>query len=173
MGLFGLLFLIFLAVISNASPTAIANIQIQFNKIGCPLPSITGLWNNTGVITFNPQSGNPTYNYPDKDNQTLTLTCTLVHTINGFDYLCGAPFSTFCGELIYIADYTSELLANKGSAIVTIIFFILTPANFNILGFTLADLTGIALMTVIGIYAICYIFIGAMIYKLVNPFGGL
>ena len=172
LGIFAIIFLAVLAIISNTSQTSIANINIQFNRITCVLPSITGLWNSSGTIIYNPQSGNPTYNYPDKDNQTLTLTCTNVHTINGFDYLCGAPFSTFCGELIYVGDYLSEIMANKATAFFTIVFFILTPANFNILGFTIADLSGIPLMFLIAVYAICYIAIGAMLYKTLSPFSG-
>lgn len=168
MGIFGLLFLIFLAVISNSSPTAISNIQTQFNKISCPLPPASGLWNNSGTFTFD----NFAYNKRSVSNNTLTLTCSQVRTMHGVDYNYGQP-TIAIGVFFYASDYLSELLFNKGGAVATIIGFILTPANFTILGFTINDLTGLALMAVIGIYAVCYIFIGAMIYKMLSPFAGV
>lgn len=169
MGVFGMLFLAVLAIIGNSGSTAINNITTQFNRLACPMPSQTGLWNASGVIQY---SG-ATYNYPSVSNQTLTLTCTEVHTLDSFDYAYGSPTLSFAGFGFYIGDWISELLANKLSALGTLLYFFVTPANFDILGFTIADLTGIALMTVISLYAICYIFIGAMAYKIISPFSGV
>lgn len=168
LGLFGMLFLAMLAIISNTSSTSIGNIQSQLNRINCPSPEASGLWNNTGTITRTGQ----TYNYPSVSNQTLTLTCTNVHTANGFDYCYGCPTVSFAGMMFYMGDWVSEIVGNKGSAIGTLLFFFLTPANFNILGYTINDLIGVPLMVVIVAYAISYIFIGAMLYKILSPWSG-
>lgn len=157
-----------MAIVGNSAPTSIALIQEQFDKFGCPMPSITGLWNASGVIQY---SG-ATYNYPSVSNQTLTLTCTPVHTLDSFDYAYGSPTVAFAGTIFFISDWLSEVIVNKLGAFFTILFYILTPANFNVLGFTIADISGIALMLVIGIYALCYIAIGALLYKIISPFAG-
>ena len=168
MGIFAIIFLAVLAVISNTSATSIGNITTQFNRITCPLPSQTGLWNASGVIQF---SGG-TYNYPNVGNMTLTLTCTNIHTLDTIDYFYGSPTLAGAGAIFYVGDYVSEILANKVTAFFTIVFFILTPANFNILGFTIADLSGIPLMFLIALYAVLYVCIGAMLYKTLSPFSG-
>ena len=155
-------------MVGNSAPTSIALIDEQFDRFACPMPSITGLWNASGVIQY---SG-ATYNYPSVSNMTLTLTCTPIHTLDSFDYAYGSPTVAFAGTIFFISDWLSELIANKLVAFFTILFYILTPANFNILGFTIADLSGVALMLIIGIYALCYIAIGALLYKIVSPFAG-
>jgi hypothetical protein len=166
-GIFGIMFLAVIAIISNTGATSISNIQHQFDRIACPLPSQSGLWNSSGTIVLT----GATYNYPNVGNQTITLTCTGIHTTNGVDYLYGAP-GVALGVFFYIGDYVSEILANKVSAFFTIVYYILTPANFNVLGYTISDLAGIALMFVIAIYAICYIAVGAWLYKVLSPFAG-
>ena len=168
LGLFGMLFLAMLAIISNTSSTSIGNIQAQLNRINCPTPEASGLWNNTGTIRRTGQ----TYNYPSVSNKTLTLTCTNVHTADGFDYCYGCPTVSFAGMMFYMGDWISEVVGNKGSGIGTLLFFFLTPANFNILGYTINDLIGVPLMVVIVAYAISYIFIGAMLYKMLSPWSG-
>jgi len=159
-----------LAILGNTSPTALANIENQFERLSCPMPSQTGLWNDTGVIRYS----NFTYNYEAVNLNTPTLTCTEVHTLDGIDYKYGASFLTpaVVGWAYYIGDYISELFANKVSAIFTLIAYVLTPANLNFLGFTIADITGVALMFVIALYVFAYIFIGAMLYKIITPFAG-
>lgn len=161
------MFLAFLAIVSNTSATSISGIQDQFDRMTCPMPQTSGLWNDTGTITY---SG-ATYNYPSVSNQTLTLTCTELHTANSQDYYYGCPL-TCAGLFVFMGDYVASL-GDKTGAFFTILYFILTPANFNILGFTLADLSGIPLMVIIAIYALCYIAIGAMVYKILSPFSGV
>jgi len=164
--------LVILALVSNTSATGIANIQKQFNRISCPLPVGSGIWNDT---TTNPASfkfDNFAYNKRSVSNNTLTFTCSEVRTQHGVDYNYGQP-AVAIGIFFYVNDYIGELLFNKGGAVATIIGFILTPANFNILGFTLANISGVALMFVIGLYALCYICIGAMVYKILSPFAGV
>lgn len=132
------------------------------------MPAGSGLQNTTGIITYK----NGTYNYPNVNTQTITLTCTEVHTMDGFDYFYGSPTLAGAGALFYVNDYVSEILVNKAGAFFTIVFFILSPANFNILGYTINDIGGVALMFIISIYALCYIAIAAMLYKMLSPFAG-
>lgn len=162
------MFIVILGIISNTGATATDNIQDQFDRLSCPMPSQTGLWNNSGVITY---SG-ATYNYEDVSTPVLTLTCTSVHTLDGVDYLNGQPLAPV-GALYYVGDYISEIFANKLVAIFTLIGYILTPANFDILGYTLTDITGIALLFIIGLYSFAYIAIGIFLYKSLSPFAGL
>ena len=157
-----------MAIVGNSSATAIATINEQFDRLTCPMPAISGLWNNTGTIMY---SGG-TYNYANVSSPVLTLTCTEVHTIDGYDYFYGAPTIPFAGFPFFLGDWISEIFANKLSAFFTILTYILTPANFSAFGYTIADISGQALMLIIGVYAMCYIAIGALIYKIISPFAG-
>jgi hypothetical protein len=180
LGLFGMIFLGLLGILGNSSPTSATNVYNQISKIQCPMPAISGLWNNTGTIVYQ----NATYNYAYAGSRTLTLDCSEIHTIDDKDYNYGIftiqPFFTNgtgfqfgvpVGYGYYISDAISELFVNKGGAIGTIIAFFLTPVNFSILGYTISDLSGIALMFIIALYAVSYLFISAMLFKLFNPFG--
>jgi hypothetical protein len=167
MGVFGMMLIAILAILGNTSATALTNIEQQFSRLTCPMPSQTGLWNASGVLQYT----GATYNYPSVSNMTLTLTCTEIHTTNGVDYLYGSP-GVAIGVFFFIGDYISELFANKLAAIFTLIAYVLTPANLSFLGFGIDDITGVALMFVISIYVFAYIFIGAMLYKIITPFAG-
>ncbi len=96
-----------------------------------------------------------------------------MHTLDSFDYAYGSPTIPFAGFPFFLGDWLSELFANKLSAIGTLIYFFITPANFDMFGYTISDLSGIPLMFVIVIYAISYIGIGAMAYKIISPFSGV
>jgi hypothetical protein len=49
-----------------------------------------------------------------------------------------------------------------------------TPANFEIMGYTLDDLSGLALGIIIGLYVISYVFIAVWIFTIVmGSLGGL
>lgn len=174
---FGFMIIAVFAIVSNTGATATANIGARFEEIGCPMPEQSGLWsdpasNGQGVNSTLLQRDGFTYNYPNSGNQTLTLTCTPVHTMNGLDYCFGCPSPPAVGVLIFIGDYISEFFF-KASAFFQIIGYILTPINFDIMGFTIADLDGISLMIVIGLYIFAYIPIGIFLYKAISPFAGL
>lgn len=166
---FGFLIIAVMAIVSNTGQTATTNIQNQFDRIACPMPSNTGLWNSSGTLMYS----NGTYNYEAVSLPTNTLTCTEVHTLDGFDYFYGVPTVPFAGFPFFIGDWISELFANKVSAFFTIIAYILTPINLDVFGFTIADLSGVSLMFVIGLYIFAYIPIGIFIYKAITPFAGL
>lgn len=170
MGLFAfsLIFLIVLGFISNQNPTALSGIQTQFNRLTCPFPSSSGLWNNTGTLEYT----NGTYNYPSVNVRNITLTCTSVHTLNGFDYFYGTGAGVpFAGMVFFIGDLLSELV-DKAIAFFTLAGFYLLPINFTILGYTITSMSANAQMAIIGVYGFCYIFIGIGIYKIVSPFSG-
>lgn len=168
-----MIFLAVIAIVSNYAPTNQDTIQSLFDRINCPMPAISGLVNVTGTITYS----DATYNWRNGGGGTgaqppATLTCTEVHTIEDFDYLYGQPTLPFAGFGFFIGDWISELLANKLPAFFEMLGFLLSPASLNILGFTISDLSGFALMGVIAIYLMCYIAIGAMMYKIISPFAG-
>lgn len=165
---FGILIIMVFAIVSNSGQTGTANIQALMDRLDCPMPVGTGLFNQSGTFIYD----NGTYNYPDVGNQTLTLTCTEVHTLDGVDYYFGQP-AVAIGVFFYVNDYISELFGNKITAVLTMIGYILSPINFDVWGFTLSDISGIALMLVIGLYIFAYIPIGILIYKAISPFTGL
>jgi hypothetical protein len=166
--IFGFIIIMIFAIVSNSGQTGTANIQSLMDRLNCPMPSGTGLWNNTNVLTLD----GGTYNYPNVSNQTLTLTCTDVHTADNVDYFYGQP-AVAIGVFYYANDYLSELFFNKVSAIFTMIGYILAPINFDVWGYTIGDLSGVALMVVIALYVFAYIPIGIIIYKTISPFTGL
>lgn len=164
---FALMFLITLGFINQTNPSAQEETQKKFNEMTCPMPAITGLWNASGTIQY---SG-ATYNYPSVSNQTLTLTCTPIHTLDGFDYFYGTPLNAIGGTLIFIADYISEAFY-KIQSFFSLLASILSPASFDLFGYTIDDIGLMGQIFVTSLYIVCYIFIGVGIYKIVNPFGG-
>lgn len=70
----------------------------------------------------------------------------------------------------YIADFLVAVFARL-EAMFTLIGFFVLPTGFNILGITIDDLSGYALMLVISIYGLSYLAIGALMYKILSPFG--
>lgn len=160
-----------MAMVSNSGQTAIGNIQQQFDRISCPMPAFSGLWNDTstvasGVLNYTGK----TYNYPNVSNQTLTLTCTDFHTADGQDYDMGCPACV--GWVVFIPDWFASL-TDHILGVFTIIAFMLSPINFDVLGYTIDDLSGLSLMFVIGLYIFAYIPIGIFLYKALSPFTGL
>lgn len=165
-GFFGLILLIILAFISSQSPTNLSNIDKEFKRLTCPMPAISGLWNQTNVLQYT----GATYNYRSVSNQTLTLTCTQIHTLNGVDYNYGQP-TVAIGVFYFAQDVLSSVL-DKVLAFFTLVSIVLSPANFSILGYDINDLNTTGKAFVIAIYIASYIAIGAMIYKLASPFSG-
>lgn len=160
-----------IAIISNYAPDNQATIQNLFDRINCPLPAITGTWNSSGTIMYD----GGRYNYNGNlgpSGTVLTLTCTQIHTLDGFDYFYGSPTLPFAGFPFWIGDFISEIIANKLGAFFELMGFLLTPASLNVLGYSIADLSGFALMGVIALYIMCYIAIGALLYKIISPFAG-
>jgi len=182
---FSIVTLMLFAIISNSSPTGLFNINVQFLKLSCPTPLDNGVDNmlngTAGLdITYNVDiDGNATSNEQeivgtfykcDADFSSNPPTTSIQTTIKQYKAVC---FSVIpCGWFGYIGDYIS-ILAEKITAFFTLVSYILTPINFNILGFTIADIGGVGLMLVIGLYIFCYIGIGVFIYKTALPTGGV
>lgn len=75
------------------------------------------------------------------------------------------------GWLNYVGDTLTQVFYNIG-AILTLILNFLTPVGFEILGYGIEDIGGLGASIVIALYAMCYLFIGLLIYKALSPFGG-
>lgn len=177
MGIFGIIFIAILGIVSNTGTTSADNVEDQMFLMGCPMPLWSTFPNNTSIEGFavtydtirNDTFANNIYVFdcfidPVSDNRGLTVTAYL--SSSGFF----ANFSNLFATLGFLYFAFQTAFANA-IAMFTLITFYLTPINFDILGFTIADIGGQGLALVVFIYAICYISIGLMIYKLVNPLG--
>ena len=178
-GIFGIIFLSILAVVSNASEDGQENIQNQMFLMNCPSPSYDGQWNGTNVtivgfvVILNNSAG------VDFGGDGTVFRClitpltpfpafqVIMTNKNYQEVTLGFP----SGAFIYLGDFLGSSFQAINNLLQLIGLFI-APTGFNILGFGLEDLSGIALMFVIGIYAYCYIGIGILLYKVVSPFSG-
>lgn len=142
--------------VTGTTPTPI---QTQINSLNCFMPQFQG-----SPFPFpNPTSfTNMTYNTRSASNSTLTLSCTNVHTPNGFDYCYGCPASNTLGFFLFVFDYISEGV-HKVAALFTIIGLVVTPPS-NIPASVSAPLF-------LFVYIPMYILLGFGIYKGVSPFG--
>lgn len=182
MGIFGVIFLILIGIVANSSEDSLLHIQQQMFLMNCPLP----IYN--GVAILNSIDGYVL-------NYTVTKSNAIQSDFNGtridcyIDPLSADPqigasasivqygASTFWGTIPYgwlgfVSD-SFQTLFERIQAMFTLIGFFVTPTNFNVLGYTIDDLTGIPLLVVIAIYGISYIFIGIMLYKVISPFSGV
>lgn len=184
-GLFAIIFLGILGIVANTGQTAVANITVALFKMNCPLPIFEGVASNvtlsSSTITYNvihgrDINGNPTTDPQDmvgtyfdcQENMNLPNLSTIIKEYGSVQAFTAFPYGWFG----YVADLLTVLFDKIQNTFVLLYFF-LTPANFDIFGFTIADLSGIALMFVIMIYAICYLFIGILAWKMISPFAGL
>ena len=186
LALFGMMLLIIMSIVSNSGETSIVNIENQLFLFNCPAPLFNGIVNATDPGTtiegFAVVWDSSEVIYGGDNNQTGTffdcyiapLTPHPAFGVNLSQKNYGeTAFSVIpIGWFSYLGDTLSNGFA-KLQAMLTLITFILTPVNFSIMGFTIADLSGLALMAVIALYAIAYIFIGIFIYKTISPFVGL
>lgn len=177
-GIFGIMFLAVLGLISNTSEESVIKIQDQMFLMNCPMP----IYN--GVATLHTIEGYAL-------NYTVTYASNIKADFNGTKFICTASdgllgasttiyaygASTFWGTLPYgWIGYISDTLGNVFSqlqAFFTLVSYFVTPENFNILGYTSNDLGGIILMLCALMYAFCYIAIGALLYKVISPFAGV
>ena len=179
-GVFAIIFLTILAMVSNASEESQENIQNQMFLMNCPLPSFDGEWNSTNVtivgfvVILNDTAG------VDYGGDGAVFRCIIAPLtpfpafqvdITNKPYNSENSFGIPTGWYSYTADFLGSLF-QRINQLFTLIGFFITPTNFNILGFTLDDLSGIALLMVIAMYSLCYIAIGVWLYKTVSPFGG-
>lgn len=173
-----ILIIVIFAIISNSSALGLQKINNQFNLLTCPLPISNGIDYLNGTINYDRDiNGAPT----QISGGTIVGTYYICKTLNnnqnsittdikqyGFNCTFGSFAVAPCGFLGYISDWIGATV-QKLLATVTLLGFILTPINFNILGYTIANIGGIPLMMVIGIYAIAYVGIGIYLYKTASP----
>lgn len=120
-----IIFIVVMGFIFQQNTQQIQNLQ---DRLACPAPEASGLWNSSGTI----MRTNGTYNYEAVGVQVLTLTCTEVHTLNGFDYFYGVPTVPFAGFPFFVGDWVSEQFGNKGGALIElIVLFVTAPAQIS------------------------------------------
>jgi len=147
--------------------------------MNCPLPSYDGQWNATNVtidgfvVILNDTAG---VTYGDDGTvfrcsiDTLSSPGFQVQITNK-DYnavTLGFP----SGWFVFAGDFIGSALQRINQTFTLIGFFIL-PTGFNIFGYDIVDLNLLALIIVISAYAICYIFIAVMLYKIISPFASV
>lgn len=172
-----LIIIIIFALISNSSAIGLSNINIQFFKMNCPLPITNAVATNLNTnpprnfITYNVTYDNSTSDYHvttfhcSDDNSSISASTTVYTTANNF-------FNIGISYLFYASQVIMNFVI-KIQAFVTILSYVLTPINFNILGFTINDIGGQALMLVIGVYVFCYTGISIFLYRAILPSGGI
>lgn len=183
LGILSIVFLMILAIVSNTSQSALVEIEDEIYLMNCPLPIYEGVATNVAISGFavlydiehnKDINGNTTTNDAEKvgtefdcnaDGGLFGVSTTIrQYGVTLFDFI---PY----GFVGFLSDWFSHTFEN-GGALFRLISFFISPLNFNILGITIADLSGMALLMVIGIYAFCYICIGVMLYKVLSPFSG-
>lgn len=178
MALFGIFTLMIMGIISNTSMTAINAVENQIFMINCPLPlnGAIGVLDQINGLTVNYTI---TYDNDTSDYHITVFICSIDEitgnlTANTEIYTSGTDwFSSTTGTLFY-ASATITAIVSKIVAFLTLFSFILTPANFEIMGFGIADMSGIALAVIVGLYIVCYVFIGIWVFTQISgAIGGL
>jgi hypothetical protein len=183
MALFGILILLIMGIVSNASEDSFTRVEDQIFLMNCPFPLYEGVAENLNIDGL-------TLNYTIAHNRDINGNTTTVDSdkvggsfechLNGVG-LKASSFSTHqyaittfgfnWGYVGYLADSLTTTIL-KIQAFLTMFSFILTPANFGVLGYGLSDLSGEALMVVVGVYLIAYVFIASWLFLTFNPFKG-
>jgi hypothetical protein len=130
---FPVIFIIVMGFIFQQNTAQIQNLN---ERLACPNPEGSGIWNDTstnpaGII----RHSNGTYNYEAVGLPVNTLTCTEVHTLDGFDYFYGVPTVPFAGFPFFVADWLSEIFGNKAGALAElVVLFVTAPSQISGLG---------------------------------------
>lgn len=177
LAVFGMFLLVVMSLVSNSGEQSIDNIEEQMYLLNCPDPiydgvatlqTIEGFRVNYTTSFGNTTEGDGTFFICSIDDITGNFQAsTVIKPYGSASFFDVIPI----GWLGYVSDWISNQL-QKVQAFFTLLTFVLIPVNFSILGYTLADLSGVALMVVIALYAFAYIFIGAWLYKTISPFAG-
>lgn len=150
--------------------------------MNCPLPSYDGRYNATNVtiegfvVVLNDSStmvdfGGEGTVFRCSTDSLLTPPAGFQVQMTNKDYQAttlGFP----SGWFFYAGDYIGASFQRINNMLILIGFFVL-PTGFNIFGYGIEDLPLLALIFVISIYGLCYVFIGAMMYKIISPFAGV
>lgn len=169
-----MIYILLIGIVSNAGTTSINKINDQFAKLQCPTPLYNLVDFGNGTIINSDVVKNTGKNYGSYYQCFYDTTSNppSVHTTINFINYNATSFTAFPdGWFKYVGDWVGSVMFKIG-AVVNLLSYILTPINFNILGITLANLTGFALMFVIFSYLVAYLGVGLMAYKSVSPFVG-
>ena len=172
------------AVISNTSSIGQDNIEFQMFLMNCPYP----VYNALPMLDVDPIDGFTviyTMNYSIAHvNKVSVFECfdsnaglplPRAPTVNLIVYEPTESFFTAFDNAFAWIGYIYNLftaLFQKATALLTLVGYIVTPINFNILGYGISDISGTGLLFIIFLYAFCYISIGVWLYKVIMPFGG-
>ncbi len=181
--LVGIFIIIILGIVGNTGQSSILNIQDQLFLINCPDPIFEGVATNVTISGFavfytitHDRDINGNFTSNDQDKVGTEFDCTVTNHLFGVSTSTreyGATLFSVInyGWFGYVADWLSHTLEKASSLFVLIAYFV-TPSNFDIMGFTLDDLEGIALIIILGVYVFCYIPIAIFVYKAISPFVG-
>lgn len=171
-GIFGIIFLSMITIVSSQSPESIDNIEEEMFLMNCPFPIYNG-----DVTDLNIDGFSVTFNVTRYDSLTAFngtfFECSIDGITGAFTVSASSEeydatlFSVIpIGYFGFLADYITSLF-DRIVHFFTLIAFFVTPLGFNILGYSIDDLSGAGLFFVIAIYALCYIGVFAFIYTIV------
>lgn len=177
MAIIAMFILVMMGIVSNTNETAFTAVENQIFLMNCPYPINGGIANNTNIegltVTYDLIRDNSTEDYhltlfncevTDPDIPLYGASTTVLTTSNDW-------FNVGQSYLAYAMNYIFAFSAQIQGAL-TLFSFILTPANFEILGYTLDDLSGIAFAVVVMLYLFSYSMIVAWLYVTFNPLKG-
>lgn len=181
LGLFALIFMALIDLVSAVSNFNSFTFNSNMFVSACPLPIYNGVATLHTINGFNINYTTVSNNAIKTDFNGTKFECFIDTTqhpptygANTVIYQYGA--TTFWGTIPYgwlgWASDTLGVAFQRMEAGATIGFVFITPIGFNILGYTLFDVNAFAQLIIISVYAVCYILVGAMIYKLVSPYAG-
>lgn len=177
----GIFILLIMAIVSNSGQSSITRIENQLYLINCPAPLYDAVASNTVIEGFavnytvaygaGSQNGTNTFNTIfECAIDSITGNKQVFTIIKEYDPSVWGSFTLQWFD--YAGDWLSTQVLKIGNYGI-LISYIMTPANFDILGFTLNDLNVVGLAIIIGLYIFAYIPIIVFAYKSLMPFTGL
>lgn len=179
MGIFAILFLATIQLVSTSTGEGLENVERQMFLMNCPPPFYDAKWNGTNVTI---EGYNVVFNMSAVDfgGEGTVIRCLLTPNtpfpnfqviLSNKDYQATTlGFPT--GGVSYFLDSMGSFFQRINNFFFLVGFYV-NPASFDILGYGFEDLSGLFLAMVILMYAMCYIAVGVMVYKIVSPFAGV
>lgn len=167
LAIFGILILFIMGIVSNTSTQSIEGIENQIFLINCPPPIYNGVVTDADfegfTVVYNVTISNSTSNFDGTyfrcyltDNAPPATDFTLQVISKPYDETLFNAIPI--GYFGFLSD-TISFQAGKAINYGTLLSFVLTPVNFNVLGYGLDDIGGFGLAVIIMIYLIAYLFI--------------
>lgn len=167
LALFGIFILFVMGIVSNTNSNSIEAVENQLFLINCPPPIYNGVVTDADfegfTVVYNVTISNSTSSF-DGTYFDCYLEDTAPPATDFRLNVISKPYDTTLFSAIPIGYFgflsdTISFQAGKAVNYGTLLSFVLTPANFNVLGYGLDDIGGFALGIIIMIYLIAYIFI--------------